>query len=246
MPIERAMASAVTGWSPVTMKTLMPARMQSATACGTPSRGGSMRATKPRNVRPDMGKFGISLSVSKGYSAVYVATSRSSDAKPSTRSPREPSCRLMSSNFWRTSSFMSTTLPSTRAVAHMSSTRSGAPLIMTCTGLPASSLALTESIHLLDELNGIAATRLFAARCSTMSRKGWMNLMRALSDASPLVGRLSTSGSTLPSSLARKTASVLSAMERRSIAKPSSSSLYIGKSSVVRSVVCGVVWITPS
>ncbi len=41
--------------------------------------------------------------------------------------------------------------------------------------------------HLLVELNGIAATCFIQLRNSTMSRRGWQNLMRALSDASPIV-----------------------------------------------------------
>mmetsp|Transcript_21739 Transcript_21739/g.73882 ORF Transcript_21739/g.73882 Transcript_21739/m.73882 type:complete len:215 (+) Transcript_21739:1245-1889(+) len=58
MPICFAMASAVTGWSPVTMKTLMRARLHLATASGTPSRGGSMRDTRPAKVRSSIPKLG--------------------------------------------------------------------------------------------------------------------------------------------------------------------------------------------
>ena len=48
-PTCRAMARAVAGWSPVIMITRMPACRHSASAAGTSSRGGSSRASRPRN-----------------------------------------------------------------------------------------------------------------------------------------------------------------------------------------------------
>ena len=51
-PISRAMASAVCGWSPVTMMTRMPAAAQRAMAAGTSGRGGSSSPTRPDRVRP--------------------------------------------------------------------------------------------------------------------------------------------------------------------------------------------------
>mmetsp|Transcript_8580 Transcript_8580/g.28243 ORF Transcript_8580/g.28243 Transcript_8580/m.28243 type:complete len:251 (+) Transcript_8580:1829-2581(+) len=50
MPTLYAMAFAVPGWSPVTMITLMPAVLHLATAPGTASRGGSIRAIMPRKM----------------------------------------------------------------------------------------------------------------------------------------------------------------------------------------------------
>mmetsp|Transcript_34993 Transcript_34993/g.79789 ORF Transcript_34993/g.79789 Transcript_34993/m.79789 type:complete len:207 (+) Transcript_34993:976-1596(+) len=53
----RAIATAVLGWSPVTIMTLMPAALQSSTAWGTASLGGSTRAMRPTKVRLLVGKF---------------------------------------------------------------------------------------------------------------------------------------------------------------------------------------------
>ena len=64
MPTFLAMASAVMGWSPVTIMTRTPASLHLATASGTEGRGGSMRVTKPKNRKPSVGKFGFG-SVSK-------------------------------------------------------------------------------------------------------------------------------------------------------------------------------------
>ena len=50
-PISRAMATAVWGWSPVTMITLTPAAWQRAMASGTSGRGGSSRPTRPQQTR---------------------------------------------------------------------------------------------------------------------------------------------------------------------------------------------------
>ncbi len=51
MPSSRAIASAVRGWSPVTMTTRIPASAQRLTASAAPSRSGSTRPTSPRNSR---------------------------------------------------------------------------------------------------------------------------------------------------------------------------------------------------
>ncbi|HRI33568.1 MAG TPA: hypothetical protein PLD02_07425 [Saprospiraceae bacterium] len=45
-----AMEAAVTGWSPVTMITLIPADLHFKTAKGTESLGGSLRESTPTNV----------------------------------------------------------------------------------------------------------------------------------------------------------------------------------------------------
>mmetsp|Transcript_16662 Transcript_16662/g.65071 ORF Transcript_16662/g.65071 Transcript_16662/m.65071 type:complete len:281 (-) Transcript_16662:1748-2590(-) len=50
MPHCRAMATAVSLWSPVTMRTMMPAFWQSFTALGTSGRSGSWMPVRPRKV----------------------------------------------------------------------------------------------------------------------------------------------------------------------------------------------------
>mmetsp|Transcript_12652 Transcript_12652/g.39928 ORF Transcript_12652/g.39928 Transcript_12652/m.39928 type:complete len:222 (+) Transcript_12652:1460-2125(+) len=86
IPMDLAMACAVMAWSPVTMNTLMRARLHLATASGTPSRGGSMREKRPAKVSPSVSKLGEGL-------ALYTKSELSGmslKANPSTRSPREP------------------------------------------------------------------------------------------------------------------------------------------------------------
>mmetsp|Transcript_20064 Transcript_20064/g.63984 ORF Transcript_20064/g.63984 Transcript_20064/m.63984 type:complete len:214 (-) Transcript_20064:904-1545(-) len=81
MATRRAMASAVSAWSPVTMNTEMPASRHVSMACSTPSLGGSMSETRPRKMNPP------ELTSSK---ASWSATSRTGSvrrAKPITRCP---------------------------------------------------------------------------------------------------------------------------------------------------------------
>lgn len=52
IPILRAIASAVRGWSPVTINTLMPAILHVAIASVTPALGGSIRLVSPANINP--------------------------------------------------------------------------------------------------------------------------------------------------------------------------------------------------
>ncbi len=54
---DLAIAAAVVGWSPVTMKTLIPAVLQSAIAGLTEGLGGSINDTNPINVRLSVGKL---------------------------------------------------------------------------------------------------------------------------------------------------------------------------------------------
>lgn len=55
-----AMASAVSGWSPVIIMTRMPAFLQRSTASGTPFLGGSMSEMSPTKVYPSCGTFSSS------------------------------------------------------------------------------------------------------------------------------------------------------------------------------------------
>ena len=62
----RAMASAVRGWSPVTMVTLMPASRHETTASATPSRGGSTIEIRPQKVSPEVGGAPSSVAYASG------------------------------------------------------------------------------------------------------------------------------------------------------------------------------------
>ena len=115
-PIWRAIATAVRGWSPVTITTRMPALRQRATASATSSRGGSSRATSPASTRP-------ASSASWGSPS---ATGRQATA--STRRPRSPSSASASSRRRRPASSSGTT-PSRSALRSQSgSSDSSAPL----------------------------------------------------------------------------------------------------------------------
>ena len=50
--MRRAIARAVSGWSPVIMTGTIPALRQSATASFASCRGGSIRPTRPSSVSP--------------------------------------------------------------------------------------------------------------------------------------------------------------------------------------------------
>mmetsp|Transcript_17079 Transcript_17079/g.20563 ORF Transcript_17079/g.20563 Transcript_17079/m.20563 type:complete len:247 (-) Transcript_17079:1785-2525(-) len=89
IPICLAIALAVIGWSPVTMKTFTRARLHFATASGTPGRGGSMRESRPANTKSPVGKLGSGF-WEKANPLGNLTGSSSEYAKPSTRSPREP------------------------------------------------------------------------------------------------------------------------------------------------------------
>mmetsp|Transcript_15500 Transcript_15500/g.34221 ORF Transcript_15500/g.34221 Transcript_15500/m.34221 type:complete len:277 (-) Transcript_15500:405-1235(-) len=98
-PILRAMAAAVSGWSPVTITTFTKAEWHSFMACGTSGLGGSISVTRPMNMRLLMGR-GVSLPImSRLSSSVYLGSKATSwatvrtmgrIAKPSTRSPLPP------------------------------------------------------------------------------------------------------------------------------------------------------------
>ena len=86
MPACRAIASAVPGWSPVIITTRMPACRHSRTACGTLSRSGSARATRPRNRKANPRE-----------STGHASAPQGAAATPSTRMPR-PASRLASAS----------------------------------------------------------------------------------------------------------------------------------------------------
>mmetsp|Transcript_42696 Transcript_42696/g.121750 ORF Transcript_42696/g.121750 Transcript_42696/m.121750 type:complete len:200 (+) Transcript_42696:1201-1800(+) len=133
-PMRRAMASAVAGWSPVTITVRAPARHSRATDSAAPGLGGSSRATKPRSSKPSIG--GSSPAASNAA------------ALPSGRSAKQ-SMRLPSAI--RSQSLACICASSSRPTLQAPRTRSGAPL---STMVPPSSPACAVSIHFVALLNG--------------------------------------------------------------------------------------------
>mmetsp|Transcript_40785 Transcript_40785/g.105517 ORF Transcript_40785/g.105517 Transcript_40785/m.105517 type:complete len:531 (-) Transcript_40785:349-1941(-) len=154
-PMRLAMASAVHGWSPVTMTVRAPASAIFSTASVAPAFGGSSSATKPRNTNASMGK--LASSAFDPSNLKPGARSRRRSARHSTRLPwlmRRP--RLSSA-----------AARSMGGRSHMSMTRSGAPLSTARKPPVESSLAVREpsplmectvSIHFATLLKGISKT----------------------------------------------------------------------------------------
>ena len=85
MPICRAIAAAVGGWSPVTMITLMPADWHFLMAKGTVYLGGSMREMSPTKMKFCMGKLKfLGFVVLKGNPYGNYSLGRGSMANPRT------------------------------------------------------------------------------------------------------------------------------------------------------------------
>gem|GEM_PF-2515883 len=145
MPSCRAMALAVTPWSPVIITTRIPAARHWATARIASSRGGSMMPTRPSRVSP--------LATSACSRSCLPALSRHR-AKASTRRPARACasiwlCQCASSSARSTPSASS-------CCEHMARMRSGAPL--TNTSLPASQ-ACSVAINRCSDSNGITSSR---------------------------------------------------------------------------------------
>mmetsp|Transcript_27263 Transcript_27263/g.81197 ORF Transcript_27263/g.81197 Transcript_27263/m.81197 type:complete len:656 (+) Transcript_27263:717-2684(+) len=185
-PMRRAMASAVHGWSPVTMMVLAPASAIFHTASVAPGFGGSSRATRPRKVKPSMGK--LTSSGDEPSNLKPAARSRRLSARHSTRLP----CRM------RHPRLSSAAARSAGLASHMARTRSGAPfstarklpeassLVM---GVPSPVAACTVSIHLLALLKGISKTCAWDARTTPASlsvRTPWQPWTIATSVGEPM------------------------------------------------------------
>mmetsp|Transcript_88441 Transcript_88441/g.255083 ORF Transcript_88441/g.255083 Transcript_88441/m.255083 type:complete len:358 (+) Transcript_88441:308-1381(+) len=146
MPMRRAMALAVFGWSPVTMIVVQPASDMRAMASCTPSLGGSSRAKRPRSWKPSVGKFVSSKLEPENSNS--LATFVCNSATQIMRLPWDINC---SNEALTATSVCSVNL-------QRSNTRSGAPLRMMRT-LPSSrGLEWTVSIHLLVLLKGTSNT----------------------------------------------------------------------------------------
>mmetsp|Transcript_74355 Transcript_74355/g.221840 ORF Transcript_74355/g.221840 Transcript_74355/m.221840 type:complete len:436 (+) Transcript_74355:1453-2760(+) len=156
MLMRPAMARAVSGWSPVTMTTLMPARCAWRTASATPRLGGSSMPKRPRNSKSLSGKL---------QSAVPVP----SNLPPSGTSPWEMTRRAMQSTR-RPCDIRSWSFPSmlamegaSRCTAQNLRTRSGAPFMIAKNSEPPCP-PWTVSIHLFSELKGISKALKFSGR----------------------------------------------------------------------------------
>mmetsp|Transcript_7838 Transcript_7838/g.16911 ORF Transcript_7838/g.16911 Transcript_7838/m.16911 type:complete len:524 (-) Transcript_7838:1248-2819(-) len=184
-PMRRAMASAVHGWSPVTMMVLAPASAIFHTASVAPGFGGSSRATRPRKVKPSMGK--LTSSGDEPSNLKPAARSRRRSARQSTRLP----C------FMRPCRLSSAAARSAGVTSHSARTRSGAPL-STARKLPGASSRMgvpfaiapcTVSIHLLALLKGISKTCAWDARTTPASlsvRTPWQPWTIATSVGEPM------------------------------------------------------------
>eukprot|EP00982_Pelagococcus_subviridis_P006811 30294-Pelagococcus_subviridis.AAC.76 len=104
IPASRAIASAVSALSPVTMRTVTPAFRSSATASAVSGRIGSLIPAIPINVRFSSG--GLS------GSSVDGSTCISEYAMQSVRRPREAICVIASSALLRSSAPKGSTVPS--------------------------------------------------------------------------------------------------------------------------------------
>lgn len=90
-----AIAAAVTGQSPVTMITLIPAAKHFLTAKGTASLGGSTKETKPMKPRPAKEKLKSLTEPTLNQNPLgYSERGKCNLAKPRTLSPHLPKERL--------------------------------------------------------------------------------------------------------------------------------------------------------
>ena len=152
IPTSRAMARAVSGWSPVSMWTLMPASWHLLTEGADSGRGGSYRPMSPRKTRS-------SSNWPRSRSASLSVTWRKSvrEARARTRRPSE----AMATMFCSTSSLADSgksTMSSPQAYrGHEPMMRSTAPLVKTHCLLACVSSKMTD-IFLTSESKGNSAT----------------------------------------------------------------------------------------
>mmetsp|Transcript_5223 Transcript_5223/g.8052 ORF Transcript_5223/g.8052 Transcript_5223/m.8052 type:complete len:290 (-) Transcript_5223:1155-2024(-) len=189
MPTILAIASAVSGWSPVTMITWIPAVWHERTAPGTAGRGGSISAASPMKVYPRCGKLEStppSPSHLYSYPGLNMFGSRRFMQSARTRSPLFIS-RNSPSLYLASTSSLACSFPSTSTLSHRCQILSGAPFIHRTCSLP---MSQTCSMNLLVELNGSLYTagyflRSSSIRIPSLRSSGSINLIMAPSDASP-------------------------------------------------------------
>ncbi len=124
-----AMASAVAGWSPVSITVCTPAARSRAVAGAAEERTGSARATKPRNVRPATASS-VRSSPSSSVRSATASTRRPAPAS-SSAAPVRRSRAAASSSFSFPASLPASLPPlPSRSRVQRSSTFSGAPLTL--------------------------------------------------------------------------------------------------------------------
>ena len=142
IPSCAAMAAAVVAWSPVIMRTRIPASLQSAIASLASLRGGSTIPTSASSVSS-------CTSSRSGPSARKPAGSRSREATASTRSPSPASRSFSASTRSRTSPAGRSAPSTSRICDERASSTSGAPLTKQRTTLrPSSSISWKVAISL--------------------------------------------------------------------------------------------------
>ena len=122
-PSSSAIARAVTVWSPVIIRTSMPAPRATWTASLASVRSGSMIPTSATMTRS------VTAFIGSASAAVMPASSRSRAANASTRSPRSDSLRLAARISSRTAA-TGTTSPCHSAYPQRCRTTSGAPFTL--------------------------------------------------------------------------------------------------------------------
>ena len=173
IPIRFAIAAAVTLWSPVIMIGRIPALLHSATASLDSSRGGSIMAISPINVR--------------SYSSSSVSSSSSDTTLYPNASTRRPSLEkfwFWSSIFLRSFSVRGRTSSPIWICVIRSRSTSTAPLI-TIVGTP--SMVCLVDISFLSLSNGFSLSRGYFARTASGSSPSLLpRLIRAVSVGSPI------------------------------------------------------------
>mmetsp|Transcript_27870 Transcript_27870/g.61129 ORF Transcript_27870/g.61129 Transcript_27870/m.61129 type:complete len:322 (-) Transcript_27870:1572-2537(-) len=155
MPHSRAMWRAVWMLSPVTMRTVMPALWQVATASGTSGRTGSLIPTMASAVNSSSTWSEVSKK-----SAGRLGSSRGSSrtVRQMQRRPRDAISVTMLSSSSRLASVMARRSPDgVNSEVHLASTHSAAPLLYTLYTLPA---LTTQLLIFLAEENPNIAVRL--------------------------------------------------------------------------------------
>ena len=167
-PSSSAIARAVTVWSPVIIRTSIPAAKATCTASLASVRSGSMMPTSATKIRS------VTAAIGSASAADIAASSRSRAAKASTRSPRSESWRLAARISSRTA-VSGTCSPCHSARPQRSMTTSGAPFTVTkcgCCKIPPSSRpgrSWKVAMNLYSESNGTSARRGSASRVSSAS-----------------------------------------------------------------------------
>jgi hypothetical protein len=160
MPTSTAIALAVSGWSPVSMCTEMPASWHFPTACADSGPGGSYSPIRPRKVR----SFST---LARFVSPSLTSMSTLREARASTRSPR-PAKTSMFRRICARNSSVSGTAPASasasraRYLVQTGMMRSTAPLVK-ANRSPVEDCLMTTVMRLTSLSNGNSATSVHSA-----------------------------------------------------------------------------------